>query len=129
MVVHGKGPLGIVLLKRSIVREPCRLSRPEVTIPIDGRGGQHVEIVQNFVDEILHGAELISPAVEGINSVELADATLLSAWEDKTIELPMDAAKYEAILLEKGEKSTFEKKKIEVAQHATSDDFSKSFKK
>ena len=101
----------------------------EVTIPIDGRGGQHIEIVQNFADAILHGAELISPAIEGINSVELANATLLSAWEDKTIHLPMDAAKYEAILLEKGESSTFEKKKIEVAKHATSDDFSKSFKK
>ena len=58
-----------------------------------------------------------------------ANATLLSAWEDKTIELPMDAARYESILLEKGEKSTFEKKKIEVSKHATSDDFSKSFKK
>ena len=103
--------------------------RPGTSIPIDGRGGQHIEILQNFLDAILHDAELISPAVEGINSVELANATLLSAWEDKTIQLPMDAAKYESILLEKGEKSTFEKKKIEVAQHATADDFSKSYKK
>ena len=98
----------------------------DVTIPVEGRGGQHVEILQNFVDAVLDGVPLISPAIEGINSVELANATMLSAWEDKTIHLPMDAGLYENLLTEKSESSTFEKKKIEV-MHASTDDFSKSF--
>ncbi len=92
---------------------------------IEGRGGQHVEILQNFVDAVLDGTPLISPAIEGINSW-LANATMLSAWENKTIHLPMDAGHYEKLLTEKAASSTFEKKKIDV-MHASTDDFSKSF--
>lgn len=66
-----------------------------VAIPISGHGGQHNEILQNFAAAILDGAPLIAPATEGIHSVELANAMLLSAWTDKTIELPMNAAGYE----------------------------------
>ena len=95
-------------------------------IPIEPAGGQHVEILQNFTDAIVKGEKLLSPAQEGIRSVELANAILLSTWQDKTIELPMSAADYERILIEKGEKSTFQKTKI-VAK-ATSDDFAKSFR-
>ena len=58
--------------------------------------------------------------------MELANAILLSTWEDKTIELPMSSADYERILIEKGEKSTFEKTKV-VAK-ASADDFAKSFR-
>ena len=100
----------------------------QVEIPIEGRGGQHVEILQNFSDAIREGAELISPAVEGIHSVELANASLLSAWEGKTIDLPMDADQYAAILTEKGDTSTFKKKEIKAAATASADDFAKSNK-
>jgi predicted dehydrogenase len=95
-------------------------------IPVDTAGGQHVEILQNFANAILKGEKLLSPAEEGIRSVELANAILLSTWEDKTIELPMSSADYERILIEKGEKSTFEKTKV-VAK-ASADDFAKSFR-
>ena len=106
-------------------------SKPEtstVNIPIEGRGGQHIEIIQNFINSIREGEELISPAMEGINSVELANASLLSAWEGKTIELPMDASKYSSILKEKGDNSTFQKKKIDAQSMASEDDFAKSNK-
>jgi predicted dehydrogenase len=95
-------------------------------IPVDNAGGQHVEILQNFTNAILKGEKLLSPAEEGIRSVELANSILLSTWQDKTIDLPMSSADYERILLEKGEKSTFQKTKV-VAK-ATSDDFAKSFR-
>ena len=97
-----------------------------IDIPVDQSGGQHVEILQNFTNAILKGEKLLSPAEEGIRSVELANAILLSTWQDKTIELPMSAADYEGILVEKGEKSTFQKTKV-VAK-ATADDFAKSFR-
>ena len=95
-------------------------------IPVDNSGGQHVEILQNFTNAILKDEKLLSPAEEGIRSVELANAILLSTWQDKTIELPMSSADYERLLIEKGENSTFQKTKV-VAK-ATSDDFAKSFR-
>ncbi len=89
--------------------EFCRTStasfdRPksaENIIPCEGVGGQHTEIMQNFTDAILTGAELIAPAEEGIHSVELANAMLLSTFEDRTVDLPLDSARYEKALLRK----------------------------
>jgi predicted dehydrogenase len=95
-------------------------------IPVDASGGQHVEILQNFTNAILKGEKLLSPAEQGIHSVELANAILLSTWQDKTIELPMSSADYERLLVEKGETSTFQKTKV-VAK-ASDDDFAKSFR-
>ena len=100
----------------------------EIEIPIDGHGGQHIEILQNFADAIRNGTELISPAIEGIHSVELANAALLSAWQGKTINLPMNAEEYAAILNDKAETSTFKKKDIQAAATATADDFAQSNK-
>lgn len=100
----------------------------EIEIPIEGHGGQHIEILQNFADAIRNGTELISPAIEGIHSVELANAALLSAWKTATINLPMDAEEYAAILNDKAESSTFRKKDIQAAATATADDFAKSNK-
>ena len=51
----------------------------EMEIPIAGHGGQHNEVLQNFVDAILFGKRLIAPAEEGIHSVELANAMLFSS--------------------------------------------------
>ncbi|WP_256199872.1 hypothetical protein [Verrucomicrobium spinosum] len=95
-------------------------------IPVENSGGQHVEILQNFTSAILKGEKLLSPAEEGIRSVELANAILLSTWKDATIELPMAASDYEDILKDKSENSTFQKTKV-VAK-ASSDDFAKSFR-
>ena len=89
--------------------EFCRTStggfdRPktaEETILCEGVGGQHVEIMRNFAEVILNGAPLIAPAGEGIHSVELANAMLLSSFEKRTVELPLDAALYEKALQRK----------------------------
>ena len=101
----------------------------DVGVPVDsGAGGQHIEILQNFTDAILHDAELISPAPEGLHSIELANATLLSAWENQTVDLPMDAEKYEKELLHRGDTSTFEKRKLDPNLKTTAADFAKSYK-
>jgi len=63
-------------------------------IPTSGKGPQHLGILQNFVDAIAGQAELVAPAVEGIHSVELANAMLFSTLEDRTIELPFEAGAY-----------------------------------
>ncbi len=64
-------------------------------------GGQHVEILQNFVDAILDGAPLIAPAAEGLHSIELANAMLYSTFVNDTVTLPLDAVSYETALREK----------------------------
>lgn len=55
-------------------------------------------IIQNFVAAILEGDELIAPASEGIASVELANAMVLSGLTRQTVELPLDPAVYAAAL-------------------------------
>jgi len=69
-----------------------------VDLSATGHGGQHVDILKNFTDAILDGATLLSPAAEGIHSVELANAILLSAWTGRAVDLPLDSAVYEKAL-------------------------------
>ncbi|MHB1294211.1 MAG: Gfo/Idh/MocA family protein [Anaerolineae bacterium] len=61
-------------------------------------GGTHQAITQNFVDAILQGAPLIAPAAEGLRSLELANAMLYAHFQGAAVELPLDAAAYEAHL-------------------------------
>lgn len=82
----------------------------QVRIPINGRGEQHVGIMKNFTQAILKGTPLIAPAAEGIHSVELANAMLHSSFLGETVELPIDAAAYEARLKDLIANSRFEKK-------------------
>ena len=99
----------------------------EILIPTHGTGDQHVGILNNFADAILDGTPLIAPAAEGIHSVELANAMLLSAWEASPITLPLDAAAYEAALKKRIENSTFVKHVKEVPTAAS--DLTASFGK
>jgi predicted dehydrogenase len=81
-----------------------RFSAPptwDISIPISGTGGQHTEIIQNFIDAILHQKPLIAPAEEGLHSVELANAMIFSSINNQTLELPIDSAAYEAWLKSK----------------------------
>jgi predicted dehydrogenase len=55
-------------------------------------------MIQNFVDAILEGEELVAPAIEGLASVELANAMIYSGITKKTVELPLDPALYMAEL-------------------------------
>jgi predicted dehydrogenase len=66
----------------------------QIDLPIGSAGGEHNRIIENLADAILDGAPLIAPAVDGIRSVELANAMVLSSLTDQTIRLPMDAAEY-----------------------------------
>jgi predicted dehydrogenase len=85
-----------------ITTEP--FSMPKFTdrvIDVSGHGDQHLGILRNFAEAILNGAPLLAPAAEGLLSVELANAMLLSTFQDRTVELPLDGALYEQALREK----------------------------
>ena len=97
----------------------------DIQIPISGYGGQHLEVLQNFIDAIVSGVPLIAPAAEGIKSVELGNAMLYSSEIGKTVEMPLDAPAYERMLKKKIKESRFVKQSRNVAQQ----DISKSFKK
>ena len=100
-----------------------------VEIPVPARTGQHAEILQNFADAILHGTPLLTPAAEGLHSIELANAILLSSWLGRTIDLPMDAAHYERELQHRINTSTFQKKVLDPTKFSVSqEDFAKSFR-
>lgn len=63
-----------------------------------GYGEQHLGILKNFVSAIRKGERVIAPATEGLYSVELANAILMSSLENRTVSLPISAARYAAIL-------------------------------
>jgi predicted dehydrogenase len=70
----------------------------ERVIEVSGHGDQHIGIMRNFVEAIANGTPLIAPAAEGILSIELANAMLLSSFEDRPVDLPMSGAVYEQAL-------------------------------
>lgn len=108
---------------------PEKFAQPHtwnVDIPIHGGSGpQHLGILENFAAAILDGKPLIAPAGEGIHGVELANAMLMSAFLDKTIDLPLNGAAYEKLLKQKIAGSKFKK----VVKKVKDDDFTKSFAK
>lgn len=85
----------------------------------------NITILKNFTNAILHGEALISPAREGIYSVELGNAILFSSLTGKTVDLPLDGRAYERKLKELVKNSKFQKKAV--ATKAGGEDFSKSF--
>jgi len=91
--------------KASFARPPIW----NVEIPVQGRGGAHAEVLENFADAILTGTLLIAPAEEGIKSVELANAMLYSSLMGRPVDLPLDGAAYEEELKRLIAESTFKK--------------------
>jgi predicted dehydrogenase len=77
-----------------------------------GSGPQHVGIIDNFVRAIEQGEPLIAPAEEGIHSVELANAMILSSITGQTVELPLDSQVYAKQLASLVEDSTYQKTNV-----------------
>ena len=69
------------------------------TVDFDARDTHgHEIIIENFADAILHGAPLIAPAPQGIHSVALNNAMILSAHKRAMVDLPLDGAEIAALL-------------------------------
>jgi predicted dehydrogenase len=100
----------------------------EFKFTFPNHGGQHVEMLQNFIDAILDGKPLIAPAPEGIRSVELANAIVFSSAQKQTIELPLDSAAYEKFLQGRIDTSRF-KRGAKRSPGAIADDLAASYKR
>src|SRR5581483_9584433 len=101
-------------------------TKPEsrtINIPFENHPAPHAAMVQNFVNAILDGEPLIVAGEEGIHSVELANATVYSALINETIELPMDAARWDRKLKQLISESVVEKAVVKIG----ADDFVSSF--
>ncbi len=143
-VIAENGKLTFVRTTKS-VREHCLTtsvvwSSPEIwniEIPVNGHGNgngngdQHLGILNNFSAAIRDGVPLIAQAVEGINSVELGNAMVLSSLADKTLSLPLDSKFVEREYKKLIASSKYELKQSKVAKgpKAKSGDFSTSFAK
>lgn len=82
----------------------------------------HRIVLENFANSILHGDRLIAPAVEGIHSLALGNAIMLSSFLQKPVELPFDDDLYADKIAELARTSRFQKV---VRPH--DDDLTKSF--
>lgn len=80
--------------------------------------------LKNFAAAIRGEQALIAPAQDGIQSVELAKAMLLSSFKNRTVELPIDSGEYDAELQQRIKNSTYQKKSLTAE---ITDDFNQSF--
>ena len=88
-------------------------------------GEQHVGIIKNFRDAILGKAPLIASAEEGLRSLELGNAILLSGIFKKPIEIPLDSDFFYSEFNQLIKNSTFKKGEVIEA----TDNFANSFSK
>lgn len=79
-------------------------------IPITGKETGHVGIMNNWVDAILNGSELLAPGVEGIHGLTLSNAMYLSSWTDDWVQLPLDEDLFYRLLQEKIANSNYRKR-------------------
>jgi predicted dehydrogenase len=66
---------------------------------------EHIAITRNFCHAILRGDELIAPGAQGLASLELANAMILSSYRKKRVKLPLKRNEYEDLLDELKRKS------------------------
>jgi predicted dehydrogenase len=62
---------------------------------LEAKPAPYREMLQNFADSILKDEKLVVTGEEGSNTLEITNAAYLSAWNNKTIQLPIDSREYE----------------------------------
>lgn len=60
----------------------------------DGWGTQHLTVMENFALHVLTGSPLLAPGSDGINGVNLANSSQLSAWTGREVPNPCDPEEY-----------------------------------
>ena len=91
-----------------------------IEVETDGLNLQHVAVLNAFADAILHGGKMVAEGYEGINGLTLSNAMHLSAFLNKTIELPFDEELYYNELM-KWVRNSKEKSTVEAVFASTDD--------
>ena len=86
-------------VSRFLKEYPGGFGSPDVwtcKVPPAGGDGEHRTITSNWVQSIRDRGEteLLAPGLDGIHSVELFNAMLLSTWTDSWVDIPVDADLY-----------------------------------
>lgn len=82
----------------------------EIPIPYQHHGeGGHRFLLENFANAILYGEPLVARGEEGIHSLTLSNAMMLSSFQGKPVDLPFDEDAYETQLMELVKTSRFQK--------------------
>ena len=79
---------------------------------------QLIDVIDAFANSILHGTPMVARAVEGINSLEIGNAILLSGLKKKSVDLPLDENEFSEMLAELVASSKWEK-----SAHGENNDF------
>ena len=96
----------------------------EIQIPYHHHGeGGHRFVLQNFANAIVSREAVMIPAEEGLKSLTLSNAMMLSSFLGKTVDLPIDDDLYEHELMERVKTSRFQKP----AEKGLEEDLNKSF--
>jgi len=70
----------------------------EVPVQLPEAESGHKAILRNMARHILYGEELLAPGIEGIKTVELINAMILSGRTKRPVDIPVDRARYDAFL-------------------------------
>ncbi len=71
-----------------------KIGTVEIDPQLDGENTQHMGVLSAWGKAIRLGEPLVAGGEEGINGLTLANAMYLSAWQNRTIELPFDDDEY-----------------------------------
>ncbi len=82
----------------------------EVPVELPERESGHIAIIRNMARHLLYGEPLIAPGVEGRNTVEMINATILSGQTGKPVNIPVDRPAYDAFLAKLRATSNYGKK-------------------
>ncbi len=70
-------------------------------IPEKNDKSGHIIILQNFVNAVLFGEELIAPGYDGIKGLTISNSIHLSDWTGEKVVLPIDKKLYKSLLDER----------------------------
>ena len=72
----------------------------------------HPAVMRNFARHILRGEKLLCPGAEGLASLELANAIVLSHFEGREVSLPISRRAYAELLADLQRRSRFSKRRL-----------------
>lgn len=103
----------------------AKVENTVIDVPFTHHGQPgHRIIIEDFANAILHNTPVMVPGEEGIKSVTIGNAIMLSSFTGKPVDLPLDEDAYETKLMELISTSRYQKP----AQTTDAvDDLSKSF--
>jgi predicted dehydrogenase len=79
---------------------PAERIEPPIEPKPEGALEGQPALIQNFARAILYGEPLVVPGEEGLGTVEIINALILSSKRQKPVQLPVDRAEYDALLNE-----------------------------